>query len=135
MACLDTTVAVDLTGRSGRRKRLDALAKLKQLEHDQPHTITRFTIAELLLGVELALDRVEALSKMNAVIQSLEILEFDAESMRQYPRIYARLQKINRLSGSFDMLIASVALANNQRLMTRNPRHFELIPGLRVDAY
>ena len=55
--------------------------------------------------------------------------------MRAYPRIYARLHSLNRLSGVMDMLIASVAITNRVRLVTRNPRHFELVPGLRVDAY
>jgi predicted nucleic acid-binding protein len=114
---------------------LDALAKLKQLEHDQPHSITRFTISELLLGVELAEHRASALEKLHGFIDYLQILEFDADSMRWYPRIYARLKSLNRLSGVMDMLTASVAVANHQRLVTRNPRHFELIPGLRVDAY
>jgi len=135
MACLDTTVVLDLTGRAGARKKADALAKLRQLEHDQPHTITRFSILELLIGAEGAPDRALAFRRFLPVIERLEILEFDAKAMNVYPRIHARLRTLNRLSGVMDMLIASIAVANDQRLITRNRRHFELVPGLRVDGY
>lgn len=135
MACWDTTVILDLLGRNGSRKRTDALEKLKQLEHDQPHSITRFTIAEVLVGVEMVADRAQAIAKLQVAIDKLEVLEFDELSMRTYAKIFRQLQAINRLSGVMDMLIAAVALRNRQRIVTRNPRHFALVPGLRVDAY
>src|SRR4051794_30954611 len=112
MACLDTTVIVDLTGRSGARKRADVLAKLRQLEHDQPHTITRFSILELLVGAEGAPDRELAIRRFTPIIEQLQILEFDARAMQTYPRIHGRLRALNRLSGIMDMLIAAVAVAN-----------------------
>jgi predicted nucleic acid-binding protein len=34
-----------------------------------------------------------------------------------------------------DVLIAAVAMANGQELITRNPRHFADIPGLVVATY
>ena len=34
-----------------------------------------------------------------------------------------------------DVFIAAVALANGQRLVTRNPSHFANIPDLVIEAY
>jgi predicted nucleic acid-binding protein len=34
-----------------------------------------------------------------------------------------------------DVLIAAVALVHGERIVTRNTRHFEAIPGLAVESY
>jgi len=135
MACLDTSALLDLTGRGGRRKQADAQAKLRQLDHDRPHCTTRFTLAELLVGFELARDPNRERVAYDRIIDKLEILEFDNHSMRAYARIFVHLQSIGRLSGTMDILIASVALTHGRRLLTRNAQHFLDVPGLRVDSY
>jgi tRNA(fMet)-specific endonuclease VapC len=135
MACLDTTVVLDLLGRGGQRKRRDAQAKLRQLEHDRPHSITRFTLAELLVGLELASDPAGERAELMSLVAPLRLLEFDDRSMRIYARVYAHLRSVNRLAGVMDMLIASVTVSNGHRLVTRNAKHYEHVPGLRVDSY
>jgi len=35
----------------------------------------------------------------------------------------------------FDLLIASVAVAHGQSILTRNKKHFEKVPGLIVDSW
>jgi tRNA(fMet)-specific endonuclease VapC len=37
--------------------------------------------------------------------------------------------------GESDLLIASIALANKQALITKNKKHFERIPGLQVEGW
>ena len=37
--------------------------------------------------------------------------------------------------GESDILIASIALANKQTVITRNKRHFERVPGLQVEGW
>lgn len=135
MACLDTTVLLDLAGRGGRRKQSAAEARLRQLEHDRPHSVTRFNIAELLIGFEVAAHPVRERTEFDRIISKLRILEFDARSARLYARIFVHLRNLDRLPGVMDMLIASVALSAGQRFVTRNPQHYQHIPGLRVDSY
>jgi tRNA(fMet)-specific endonuclease VapC len=135
MACLDTSTLLDLAGRGGRRKQRDAQAKLRQLEHSRPHSVTRFTIAELLVGIGTADDPDRERAKLEPVLNKLQILEFDPRAMRLYPQIFIHLQSIGRLPGVMDMLIASVALSHGHRLMTRNVLHYEHVPGLRLDGY
>ena len=135
MACLDTTVLLDLLGRGGRRKQAAAEAKLRQLEHDRPHSVTRFTLAELLIGLEFAADPNRERSALALILGRLQILECDDRSMRLYARIFVHLRALNRVPGVMDMLIASVSLAHGRRFVTRNPRHYQDVPGLRVDSY
>ena len=42
------------------------------------------------------------------------------------------MRKAVRKMGHVDMLIASITLANRATLVTRNTRHFQSVPGLRV---
>jgi tRNA(fMet)-specific endonuclease VapC len=42
-----------------------------------------------------------------------------------------KLKKIGRT----DLLIASIALARGATLITRNVRHFQLIPGIRIENW
>lgn len=53
-----------------------------------------------------------------------------------YASICARLQTdpVYRLMGQNDLWIASVALAFDKPLVTRNRRHFEYIPRLRLEV-
>ena len=135
MACWDTTVFLDLLGRAGKRKQQDVEAKLRQLEHDQPHSTTRFNIAETLVGLQAIAYPEAERARLQIALSKLEILEFDARAMRIYPVIFAHLRRTGQLPGVMDMLIASVALAHGHRLITRNARHYQNIPRLRVDGY
>jgi tRNA(fMet)-specific endonuclease VapC len=65
----------------------------------------------------------------------LIVLEFDRNAAIHYARTQARLLDMGKPSGPPDVLIAAVALANNQILVTRNTGHFSRIPGLRIEAY
>jgi predicted nucleic acid-binding protein len=135
MACLDTSVILDLLGRGGRRKQLAAEAKLRQLEHDRPHSVARFVLAELLIGVEFSANPDRERAQLDPLLARLQILEFDARSMRLYARIFVHLRSLGHLPGVMDMLIASVSLSHGQRLVTRNPPHYDHVPGLRVESY
>jgi tRNA(fMet)-specific endonuclease VapC len=65
-----------------------------------------------------------------ARLSSLTIIGFGdlaAERFEQLQRV-ARLKQIGRA----DLLIASIALANDATLVTRNLKYFQQVPGLRV---
>jgi tRNA(fMet)-specific endonuclease VapC len=135
MACLDTTMLLDLAGRGGRRRQAAAEAKLRQLEPDLPHSVTRFTVAELLVGLELARNPDRERAEWDRILSRMQILEFDARAMRLYPQIFVYWRSLGRLPGVMDMLIASVALAHGRRFVTHNLQHFQGIPGLQVESY
>jgi tRNA(fMet)-specific endonuclease VapC len=136
MPCLDTTVFLDLSGRSG--KKMEARARAAIQEHrdaDQSHTTTRFNLAELLFGVEGANDPVAERQRIDDLMQDVQLLEFEDAATLQFAKIANFLRKIGRPKESMDLLIAAVAMANGEPLLTRNPRDFADIPGLVVIAY
>jgi len=92
-------------------------------------------VAELLIGFELAANPERERREVEQILSRLVLLEFEGRSMRLYARVFVHLRALGRLPGVMDMLIASVALAHGQRLVTRNAQHYRDVPGLRVDSY
>jgi tRNA(fMet)-specific endonuclease VapC len=136
MACLDTSLLIDVTGRGGRRLRHRARQKLDALvSAGETLTTTRFTVAELWVGIERSADREAEIRAVESILQPLVVLDFDEPSASVFGSIAARQQVLGTPRGDMDMLIASVALVHGERIVTRNARHFDGIPGLVVEGY
>ena len=60
----------------------------------------------------------------------LRIIPFDSAAVQEFDRL--RVEKSLRKIGRADLLIASIAIAHGATLVSRNLRHFQLVPGLRV---
>jgi len=136
VACLDTTFLIDLSRRhSGRRAR--ARNKLRNLAaKGERLSTTRFSVAEMYVGVFRARDREREREAVSTVLAGLDILEFDAASARAFGNLTARLQELGRPAGDMDVLIAATALsAGETKLVTRNPTHYGDIPGVAVEGY
>lgn len=136
MAMLDTTALVDLSRRAGssNRRRADA-AVAALLARGETLCTSRINEAEFRVGAFRSTNAVREALDIETLLSILVILEFDAASALLYARTQAHLLDIGRPSGKADVFIAAIALANGQRLVTRNPRHFADIPGLVVESY
>lgn len=136
MACLDTTVLLDLMGRGSRSHATSAAALLKALRAAGDRMVTtRFNAAELYIGIERSRDRDEEAGRVRSVLDGLTVLEFDDTAARMFAVHTAHLQRIGRPAGDMDVLIASTAMVNGHALVTRNPRHFADLQGLEVRGY
>src|SRR5450432_4836987 len=93
MICYDTSFMLDLLGRGGRRSQEAAAAKLEQLEDHGGGATTRFNIAELQVGIELAANRESERAAIEYALSGIRILEFDAASAEMYAHLYARLRR------------------------------------------
>jgi tRNA(fMet)-specific endonuclease VapC len=136
MVCLDTTVLLDLAGRSGRRVQERARQRVREL-HDEEHFLvtSRFNIAELCVGIERSANREREIESVQRLTAPLAVLEFDERGAQTFGRIVAHLQSLGTPIGDMDALIASVALAHGHSVVTRNERHFHRVPGLAVETY
>ena len=120
---LDTSVVIELG-------HLEAAA----LPHEL--AVSAITMAELAAGPHAASStdergrRQELLQRAEA---TFDPLAFDAEAARAYGRVYAAVAGAGRKARgqrAVDLLIASVALANEMALYTLNPRDFQLLDDL-----
>jgi tRNA(fMet)-specific endonuclease VapC len=131
MACLDTTILLDLRGRGGKKLQERARGRVLELASagKDPST-TILNLAELRVGVDRAEDPEEEEKVAAMVAAPLRVLGYDRESARTFARITAHLQGSGEPAGGMGVLIASVALENRERLVTRDRRHVAGIPGL-----
>ena len=136
MACLDTTLLIDLLRSNPERKRR-ALAKIEVLASCGERIVTtRVNLAELYVGVELFDDPEREYQRVRGILDYINaILEFDDLAAQSFGQITAHLRRIGRPAGDMDVLIAATALANGHCLVTRNPAHFANIPHLVVESY
>jgi tRNA(fMet)-specific endonuclease VapC len=134
--CLDTTVFVDLGGRSGARLKAAAQKIVVDLSIQEGAPVTtRINVAELYVGIELSNDPPAEAAAVRAALVDTQILEFDNAAAQKFGVIRAHLQRRGLLVGDMDILIAAIALTNGHSIVTRNPNHFRNIPGLTIITY
>ena len=135
MACLDTTILIDLLGKTSPRKQ-QAIRKIKELaENDQTLATTRFNMAELYVGIARSKRPEEDEKAIGTLLREFEILEFTDAVARVFGSITGLLQQIGKPAGDMDVLIAATALVHGHALVTRNAKHFKHIPDLAVQEY
>ncbi len=126
MYCIDTSVIIDIFRGDENLKE-----QLAELMHD-PVYISPIVLAELFKGAYLASRPQEALALVEEFLHSVELLPFDERACNIFGKCYAELQKKGEQTQELDLMIASVALAHNAHLVTRNIKDFIKIPGLHV---
>lgn len=96
--------------------------------------ISSITGAELAYGVAKSgsTRNQQALEKFLA---PLDIIPFDAATMRHYGLLRTRLEQQGTPIGPLDMLIAAHALALGCTLVTNNLREFERVPSLQLENW
>jgi tRNA(fMet)-specific endonuclease VapC len=66
---------------------------------------------------------------------SFESLPFDDSATEIYGQLRIALEKQGKLIGPYDLLIASIALANAVTLVSHNSDEFKRVPGLELEDW
>lgn len=130
MVCLDTDFLIAYI-----KKDYKAIEKLESLLADG-RTIaytTTINAAELYKGVYRSKNASEEASKVRNTLQLLELLTLDHESARMLGELDSKIK--SDTIGDLDLLIASIAITNDEILITKNLKHFERIPRLQVESW
>ena len=130
MVCLETSFLVDvLRGHRG------AVARLQELQDSSESvTVAAPTLFELSEGAHLAETSRER-ELILELLQSLTVLPLDSNSALEAGRVSASLVKQGEQIGQMDLLIGAIAMQHNERLLTKNARHFSRMPRLEVESY
>ena len=72
------------------------------------------------------------LSKALILFKKVRILDFDDSASEQFRLLLQNNPQLNKKKLQKDMRIASIALANNAIVVTRNHRDFSQVPGLTI---
>lgn len=63
------------------------------------------------------------------------VLGIDEQVIEYFGRFKAQLWRIGRQIGDIDLLIAGVAICHDLTIVTNNTKHFERIPGIRLENW
>jgi len=96
---------------------------------------TMVTLCELYAGAFGANDPQKELNKIEELLANLEILGLEEGAARRYGELVNDVTLKRAPIGDFDLIIASIALEQGERLVTRNVRHFSRIPGLVTEQW
>ena len=97
--------------------------------------IAAITASELLHGVERATNpaqRQRRAAFVETLLAAFPILPFDLVTARIHASLWATLASKGKSVGLHDLLIGATAIAAGYRVVTRDRRGFERIPGLEV---
>ncbi|MFL5343088.1 MAG: PIN domain-containing protein [Gemmataceae bacterium] len=136
MIVLDTDiVSLLFSGHESVAERYRAATDLVVITVISRVEILRGRFATLLKAADGAeLQRGQArLDRADSDLSTLRILPIGSNAAAEFDRL--RQEKKLKKIGRAHLLIASVALANQALLVTRNIRHFQQIPGLRIENW
>ena len=77
----------------------------------------------------------KTLAEQEKFLKQFVSLPFDDAAHHHAAQIRANLARTGTPVGPYDLLIASIALANELSLVTHNTREFERIAGLQIDDW
>lgn len=101
------------------------------MERKNYSVISSITWTESLTGLKRLPEgrKKEALSSYyyEIIKEQFQILGFDGSAAEVYSSLYPKLEGLGRVPQEFDLQIASIAIANNLILVTRNTKDFESI--------
>jgi tRNA(fMet)-specific endonuclease VapC len=89
--------------------------------------------AELWLGVEKHPAERNRIA-VSTLLATFDTVPFDDAAAKVYAKIRADLERVGRIIGPNDLLIAAVAVFCGATLVTGNEEEFQRVPGLQVLA-
>jgi len=95
---------------------------------------TTINYAELVYGLKYK-DNKNLLPKVELIFDNIKIYSFDKNAAK----IFGVLKSLHRKNGliiaDMDLMIASITIANDKRLISNNLKHFEKIRELKVESW
>ena len=131
MVCLDTSVLVALI-----RKDQAAIEELTaEAERGGAVSTTVVNLCELYSGAYGSKNPQKELAKVQDLVSDLGLLELDAGAAKRYGELVNDATLRRAPIGDFDLIIASIALEQGEKLVTRNVKHFSRVPGLATEQW
>ena len=125
---LDTTFLIDAE-RSDER--LDAL-----IADDDDVAIAAVTVAELLVGVQLASEhrRAPREAYVHDLIDAIPVIPYDMAVAREHAVLLAAVREMGRPRGAHDLMIAATARASGRSVVSADRAAFEDLPRVTLAA-
>ncbi|HLB70545.1 MAG: type II toxin-antitoxin system VapC family toxin [Candidatus Methanoperedens sp.] len=86
---------------------------------------------ELYYGARRSKDPEKSFFEVDSLLKSIDILELDRSAAIKAGNIQADLMNSGKPVNILDVLIAAIAITNNEIICTKNIEHFKRIKGLK----
>ena len=128
MYLIDTNICIYLIKNQNKDLRL-------KVEQQKPYeiSISAISVAELEYGASKSKHVEKNRIALQNFLSSFEIIPFDDRDAEQFGIVRAYLEKQGQPIGTYDLEIASQALARGFIVVTNNKREFRRVPGLKVE--
>ncbi len=130
MIGFDTTALIDFFNENkDLKKLLDIL--------DDSFCTTIINYQEIIFGVDMEDNEcAEEIKFYESLFDNIITMVHDKTSCNKASEVYWNLAKKGNMIDKFDSMIAGVFLANGvNKIITRNVKHFEKVPGLKIISY
>jgi tRNA(fMet)-specific endonuclease VapC len=126
---LDTTFLID-----AERADID-LDNL--IQEDDDVAIAAITVAELIVGVELASQPAKAARQayVDDILASIPVIPYDRDIAVEHAQLLVAVRQKGLPRGAHDLLIAATARATNRTVLTADQSAFADLPGVTVHPY
>jgi len=131
MVCLDTSVLVALIRKD--QAAIDGLTA--EAERGGKVLTTTVNLCELYSGAYGSKNPEKELAKVQDLVSKLGLLELDAGAAKRYGELANDATLKQAPIGDFDLIIASIAMEQEEKLVTRNVKHFGRVPGLVTERW
>jgi tRNA(fMet)-specific endonuclease VapC len=124
MFLADTDVLIDFLRGTGEADRIALVIGTGRF------CTTAITAFELWAGSKTP----SQIATVESLLEALTILPLDSASARRGGEIRRQLERNGMAIGMADCLIAGIAVERNAILITRNRKHYERVPGIRLSG-
>ena len=104
------------------------------IKHQYALASTTINYAELMYGLKKR-DNKKYLPKVKMIFDNIKIYDFDKKSAEVFSTLKAEMQNKGIVVADMDLMIASIALANGEKLISNNVKHFSKIDKLELENW
>ena len=108
--------------------------KNKFLKHQYELASTTINYAELMYGLKKR-DNKKYLPKVEMIFDNIKIYDFDKKSASIFSTLKSDMQTKGIVVADMDLMIASISLANGEKLISNNLKHFSKIENLELENW
>ena len=127
MVCFDTDIIVNFLRNEPKAVRI--INKL--IESEEQISTTTINSFELWKGAYRS-KKENAKEVVETFLNNIGLLPLDKESSKKAGEIFELLASKGETVDALDVMISSIALSNNEEILTLNKKHFERIPNLKI---
>jgi len=130
MVCLDTDVIIDFL-----KKDKEAYRKIFELKkNDVELSTTTINSFELFRG-NTKLSENSKDDSVDIFLDNVIVHKFELKDSKKAAEIFEELKSRGEMIELTDIMIASVAIVNDEPILTKNTKHFERIKELRMEKF